>query len=153
MKRELIDATLIALAIMTATCLVSLMVVFMGGGQEGADLRALMLAQMAAVPIALVIAVVCLSFFVAANGWRNGCRLLWQAVPQWMLFIFLLFNSLFGLGELSLFVVKQATDQVQSWHEHVPLVCMLFCSLAFLFLYAKSRSYPGSKPAMSGRWP
>ena len=149
----MVNATLAVLAIMILTCLVSLMVLFMGGGQETADLRALMFAQVAMVPVALFIAAAGIFLFVMESGWSDGFRLLWQAMPQWLLFIFFLLNSLVGAGELSYVIVKQASNQVGSWEEHVPLVCILACTMAFLILYSRSRSFLGSKPAMSGRWP
>ena len=153
MKRELADATLAVLAIIILTCLISLMVVFMGGGQASVDLHALMLTQIAAVPVALSIAAAGVWLSISDNGWSRGIERLWLAMPQWLLFTFFLLNSLFGAGEMALLFVKLASHETASWQAHVPLVCMLACTTAFLVLYARTRSFPGSNPAMSGRWP
>ncbi len=153
MKQSLLRVARTVFGIMIATCLVSTMVIFMGGDKGGADMRALILTQAAVGSLALVVTLFGLYFFVTANGWRQGFRSLWRAVPQWLVFAVILLNSLLGAGELSFFLISQAMEQAVSWHEHIPLICMLFCSLAFCVLYAMANTYPGSRPAMAGRWP
>lgn len=153
MKQSLINVLLILLAICAMSCLISLMAVFMGGGKGGGDLLGLIQIQVGMIPIALVAIAVSTYLFISIDGWSHGFRKMWQATPQWMVFIFLSLNSLAAVGEVALVIVMRATEQVVPWYEHAPLACMFLCSLAFLFTYAKSRSYPGSEPAMSGRWP
>lgn len=152
MKRTVIDLTLTVLAIASVTCLISLMAIFVGAGQGGADLRGLIYLQTALTPIALSITITCVYGFVRSQGWTVGARALWRAIPQWQVFIFLLLNSLVLFGEVAFVIVMRATERAVLWHEHIPLVCMLICSSAYLALHARANSYPGSPPAMSGRW-
>ena len=152
MKQTFFEVSLTVLAIAIGSCLISLMAVFMGAGQGGTDLQGLMYLQAGLAPIALVIVTANVYGFVAAEGWAKGLQAMWLALPQWLVFIFLLLNSLFLFGELAFVVVMQATEEVVHWHEHIPLVTMLLCSSAYLALYARNHSYPGSEPAMSGRW-
>ena len=152
LKRTITDLTLTVLAIASFTCLISLMAVFMGGGQGGTDLRGLMILQAGLVPIALILALVNLYRFVSADGWAGGIRELWRAIPQWLAFIFLLLNSLVLFGEIAFVIVMRATDEIVPWHAHIPLMCILVCSSAYLILHARRNTYPGSPPAMSGRW-
>ncbi|MEQ9561329.1 MAG: hypothetical protein RLN69_02320 [Woeseiaceae bacterium] len=152
MIRTFSHLVLAVLALASASCLISMMVIFMGGGQGGIDLRGLMFLQLGLIPIALGIAIVSVYGFVSVQGWSPGLQRLWLAVPQWPVFIFLLFNSLVLLGELALIIVMLATDQALPWHVHIPLACIFVCSLAYMALHARANTYPGSPPAMSGRW-
>ena len=153
MKEALRDLSLKVMAITVLSCLVTLMTVFMGSRDAGgADLEGLILLQAMLVPPAVLIVATIVYGFVAADGWSRGFRAIWQALPQWLIFVFLLLNSLFLFGEIAFVVVMQATDSVIRWQDHVPLVAMLSCSSAFLALYARKHSFPGSQPAMSGRW-
>lgn len=151
-KNTITDLFLTVLAIASLTCLISMMALFMGGGQAGSDLRGLMYLQAGLTPIALSITIINVYRFVGAQGWAKGAQAMWRAIPQWLVFIFLMLNSLVLFGELAFLIVMRATDEVVLWHEHIPLVCMLVCSSAYLVLHARANSYPGSPPAMSGRW-
>jgi hypothetical protein len=150
--RTITDIILTVLGIASISCLISLMALFIGGGQVGADLRGLVVLQAGLTPLALGVAVVSVYPFVSVQGWAKGTQAMWRVIPQWLVFIFLLLNSLVLLGELAYVIVMRATDDVVQWHEHIPLVCLLVCSSAYLVLYARANSYPGSPPAMSGRW-
>ena len=152
MKRSITNLTLTVLAITSMSCLISLMAIFIGGGRGGADLRGLVYLQAGLIPIALGISVVSVYGLARRQGLSKGLRALWRAIPQWQVFIFMLLNSLALFGEIAFVVVMRATDKVVLWQQHVPLACMLVCSSAFLVLYARVRSYPGSPAAMSGRW-
>lgn len=153
MKETLRDLLLKVMAITAVSCLVTLMAVFMGSRRAGGgDLEGLILLQAMLAPPALLIVMTIVYRFVAADGWTLGLRAIWRALPQWLVFMFLLLNSLFLFGEIAFVVVMQATDNMVRWQDHVPLVAMLLCSSAYLALYARKHSYPGSQPAMSGRW-
>ena len=152
MKRTIGEVTLTVLAIASGSCLISLMALFMGGGQGGTDLRGLMYLQGGVSPIAFAIAASCAYGFIRTQGWSAGLRAAWRAIPQWLVFIFLILNSLVISGEAAYLIVMQATNEPVTWHQHIPLVCLLICSTAFLLLHARMNSYPGSPPAMSGRW-
>lgn len=128
------------------------MVLFMGGGKGGSDLHELMSLQAGVVPIAVGISVFGVYHFVSALGWGAGAKALWEAIPQWLVFIFLMLNSLVLFGELAFVIVMHATDLLISWRDHIPLACMFACSSAYLIMHARVNSYPGSPPAMSGRW-
>jgi hypothetical protein len=152
MKQTVFEVTRTTLAMASGSCLISMMALFMGGGQSGTDLRALMYLQAALTPVAIVIVAITIYSFVSSDGWAKGMRAVWRALPQWMIFIFLLLNSLVLFGELAFVIVMAATDEIVLWHQHVPLAAMFCCSSAYLLLYARQHSYTGSEPAMSGRW-
>ena len=146
------DLILTVLALVSISCLVSLMAIFIGGGQGGTDLRGLIYLQASLIPIASGISVICVYGFIRHQGMADGLRAMWRAIPQWQVFIFLLLNSLVLSGEVAFVIVMRATEKVITWHQHIPLVCMLACSSAYVVLYARANSYPGSPAAMSGRW-
>ena len=152
MKNALVDMSLTVFAITALSCLVTLMTVFMSSGSGGADIHGLILLQALVMLPALIVVATVIFGFVAARGWAQGLHAIWLALPQWLVFIFLLLNSLFLFGEIAFVIVMQATDEVIAWQDHVPLVAMLLCSSAFLALYARKNTYPGSEPAMAGRW-
>jgi membrane protein implicated in regulation of membrane protease activity len=90
--------------------------------------------------------------FVAPRGLAGGFRAIWTATPQWLVFGFLVLNALFIFGEVSFLIVASAMNTPIEWTMHVPLVSLLLCSSAFVLLHARRHSYPGSSPAMHGRW-
>ena len=152
-KESLIHVSLIALALAALSCLVSLMVVFVGGGKAGSDLQGLIWMQAAMTPVAIAVIAANLFSFIAGDGFAKGLQRLWSAIPQWLVFVFFFLNLLFAAGEIAFLIATRAAGQAIHWSNHIPLVCMLSSSLAFLTLYARAHTYPGSKPAMSGRWP
>ena len=143
---------LAVLGAIIATCLVSLMVVFMGGPQGSNDFRALLSLQLAAIPLALFAGTVSLTVLGMRAGFGPAMKSVWRALPQWMLLGFVVLNSLCVFGEVSLLIVAYATEVSVPWQDHVPLVSMLSCSIAFMIVYAHSRLNRTSEPAMSGRW-
>ena len=153
MKDLLAEWTLVILAIVVGSCLVSLMVLFMGGGVDGAEVKPLLQLQLASVPLAVVLAVYCFTGFVLGEGWRKGLRRLWVAMPQWLVFIFLLLNAVSVSGVIANLIVAGATTNSVSLIEYAPLLGALACSSADLLLDARRRSKRGEKPALAGRWP
>lgn len=129
------------------------MVVFMSGNQTGVDLQGLMLIQATMIPAGVMTIAVILIVFVTRNGWSEGVQRLWNSIPQWMVFVFLLLNSLVVAGEVAFLIVTQAKQQEIHWSNHIPLLCMLSCSLAFVLLYATCHPSSSESPTMSGRWP
>lgn len=148
----LLNATIATMSMIVLSCLVSTMALFMGGGQSGVDLQSLMYLQIASVPIAL--AAVLLGRFVP--GTRTGkCttfRKFYAAVPQWMVFCFLMLNLLVASGEVALLVVARATSEDIEWTAHAPLVSMFAGSLAICVLYGRAQQLAGRPVAFSGRW-
>ena len=151
-KQELLRITATVMGIASTMSLISMMALFVGGGQTGTDLRALMFLQIGLAPIALVIALINLVWFARDNGWTAGIRRMWCATPQWLVFIFLLLNSLVLFGEIAFVIVVFAAEGMVLWHEHAPLICMLMSTAAYITIYARLHAYPGSLPALSGRW-
>ena len=143
---------LAVLGAIIATCLVSLMVVFMGGPQGASDFRSLLSLQLAAIPLALLAAAVSLATVGIREGLGPAVKSIWRALPTWMLLGFIVLNSLCVFGEVSLLIVAYATEATVPWQEHVPLISMLSCSVAFMIVYAHGRLNRTSEPAMSGRW-
>lgn len=125
----------------------------MSGSQTGVDVQGLILIQATMIPAALVTTAVVLGALVAKNGWSSGMQKVWASIPQWMLFIFFLLNSLVVAGEVAFLIVTQANQEAIHWSSHIPLLCMLSCSLAFMLLYAISHLRTDGSEAMSGRWP
>ncbi|MEM8815074.1 MAG: hypothetical protein AAFX56_09410 [Pseudomonadota bacterium] len=144
---------LAVLGLVIMGCLVSMMVVFMGGPQGASDFRSLLSLQLTAIPLALLAALTSIIVVGSKEGVRSGLKSLWRALPQWLVIAFVVLNSLFVFGEVSLIIVAQATDVTVPWFEHVPLICMLACSIAFLVVYAHARLGQTREPALSGRWP
>ena len=147
------DAILTVLAMLIFACLISLMAVFMGGGQAGSDLHSLLVMQLATIPVTLLMSFYVLSRYAAKGGLQEGLRLLWSDWPQWLVFIFLLLNSLALFGEVALLIALKALERNITWQEHVPLACLFSSSLAFCLFYARRRSDQNQKPSLSGRWP
>lgn len=147
------DAILTILAMIVIGCLISLMAVFIGGGQSGADLHSLLIMQLATIPVTLLISVYVLSRIATKSGLGEGLRVLWSNLPQWLVFVFLLLNSLALFGELALFITLKALEKDISWQQHVPLACLFSASLAFCLFYARRRSKQTEQPSLSGRWP
>ena len=149
----LLNGTIIIMLMVITSCLISTMIVFLGGGQQGTDMHSLTLIQIASVPIAFV--AILGSVFLCSSGDQNAniIKRLYAAVPQWMVFGFLLLNSLVVAGEVALRIVSRMTEQTVSWTSHAPLMSMLRCSLAVCVLYACTGLLSGRPPALSGRWP
>ena len=143
---------LAVLGAIIATCLVSLMVVFMGGPQGSSDFRALLLLQLAAIPLALFAGALSLTVLGMRESFGRAAKSIWRALPTWMLLGFIVLNSLCVFGEVSLLIVAYATEVAVPWQQHVPLICMLCCSVAFMIVYAHGRLNRTDEPAMSGRW-
>ena len=149
----LLNAMSIIMLMVIMSCLISTMTVFMGGGQQGTDLHSLMLIQIASIPIAFV-AILGSAFLYPTGGENaNTIKRLYAAVPQWMVFGFLLLNSMVVAGEMALLIVSRTTEQTVEWTSHAPLMSMLMCSLAVCVLYARAGILSGKPPALSGRWP
>lgn len=153
MARQLLYAGLYFMGVLMLSCLVTLMIAFMGGSFEGADLSGLFVIQAAAIPIALLIVVREFAAFVGPNGWRKGLGMLWQRIPAWLVLALVLVNSLVLIGELSVWLLQHLLDQPVSWLEQVPLVALLVSSIAFAILYAKASRLYGQGTTNVGRWP
>ena len=150
MKQPIITISISVFAAISLSCLLSLMIIFMGGGQAGPDLRGLMLLQAWAIPVEILVIGFVTALFVTASGLRGGLKRLWVAMPQWLVFGFLLLNSLFLTGELAVFIAARATGEAISLSEQVPLVSLFLSSLAVLTLSAWALD--GRERVFAGRW-
>ena len=148
----LMNMAMVAMSLVVLSCLVSIMALFMGAGQAGADLQSLMYLQIASVPVAL--AAILLGRFVPDPKTSDGVgfKTLYAAVPQWMVFCLLMLNLLVAAGEIAFYVVARMTDETIAWTAHAPLVSMFACSLAVCVLYARAQLIAGRPQAFSGRW-
>ncbi len=120
------------------------MVLFMGGGQAAPDLQPLFVAQAFAIPLAIIVIVITMI--------GSDPHSLWQSIPQWLVFVVFLLNALALCGEIALIVAAKMTGNSSQLQEHVPLLCMILCSIAILLLHAKRRLERGDDNAMAGRW-
>ena len=150
MKKPIIAVSATVFAAIVLSCLLSLMVIFMGGGQVGPDLRGLMLLQTWAIPFGILVIGFVAAVFMTASGLRGGLKRLWVAMPQWLVFAFLLLNTLFISGELAVMIVAQGTGQPMSLSEQAPLICLFVSSLAVLALSAWAND--GRERVFAGRW-
>lgn len=149
--RTLLPCILLALlAMLVLTSLVSLMAVFMGGGQSGADLGTLKTIQLWSIPVTLLITLNVLLSYPKTRTRR--ARELWDDVPQWLVFIFMLLNSLSIAGVVALYIAMRAFETSVSWEQHIPLVCLFCASLAFCAIYARTFHRDGAAPPLAGRW-
>ena len=153
MKKLVAEWTLVVLAIVVGSCLVSMMVLFMGGGVDGSEVKPLLQLQLASVPVGLMIVGYCVAGVVGGAGWRAGLHQLWTAMPQWLVFIFLLLNAVAVSGVAANVIVVHGTQDTVGMLEYAPLLSTLTCSPAYLLLDARLRSKRGDKPALAGRWP
>ena len=153
MRKQLNYLLLIALGAMILGSLTTMMITFMGGDFTGSDLRGLLLAQVASIPIATLVVAYEVATFVRSNGWGPGLALLWRKIPAWLILALVLLNSLVLIGELSVLLLDYLTGDSLPWTEHVPLLALLMCSIAFAVLYGKLAQIYGSGVVSVGRWP
>lgn len=151
MINELIKGLLFVFACVIATCLVSTMVLFMGGGQQGADLKVLMHLQTASVPLGFA-TVAFLIFMADGDSPAGRIRKIYAATPQWLIFGAIVLNLVVISGELALIIVSRAIDGEIAWTSHVPLISMMSSSFAFCALVGKNRLLSGHTQSLSGRW-
>ena len=153
MHRFLLNATLYALATVIVSCLLTTMVMFISTGSSGSDIHTLLATQTVATPLALTIVIVDLLLYARSCGVGHGLRMIWSGITAWLILALVVLNSLVIIGELSFLLLVHLTAQTTSWNDHVPLLCMLTCSLAFAALFVRSAQRSGDAPAAIGRWP
>lgn len=142
----------VLLAGVVLSCLVSIMALFMGGGQGTVDLFGLLAIQTASIPAAVLAMLLALYLTRLAGHTPLTVQRIYAAVPQWLVFIVLILAMLVCFGEVAFVVVERATGTPLAWRAHVPLLGMLICSLAVAVLYACIGLMSGRPQAMSGRW-
>tara|TARA_R110002096_G_scaffold124052_4_gene268301 strand:- start:423 stop:887 length:465 start_codon:yes stop_codon:yes gene_type:complete len=152
MIHRYIDFILIVLALIVVSCLLSTMVTFMGGHRGGADMSALLLMQLASIPVSVFLIAAGLFYIRRDGNWESAFRSLWNTLPQWLLFMFFFLNSLVVIGEIALYIASQVSGWERSWLAHIPLASMLATSAAFLTLYAAQHFDNADHRALSGRW-
>lgn len=153
MRKQLHYLLLIALGAMILGSLTTMMITFMGGRFTGTDLHGLLLAQIVSIPIAALLVGYEVAAFVRGNGWGPGLALLWQKIPAWLVLALVLLNSLVLIGELSVLLLDYLMGEALPWTEHVPLMALLTCSVAFAVIYGKLAQLYGSGVKSVGRWP
>lgn len=153
MRKLLLYALLTVFGIMIPGCLLTMMIVFTGGSFTGTDLTGLLWMQAMVIPIAVALIAHEVAAFVRLNGWRTGLMMLWQKIPAWLVLALLLLNSLVFLGEFSVLLLNYLTGETSPWSEHVPLMSLLSCSVAFAILYGKTAQLYWNGIRRLGRWP
>ncbi len=142
----------IVLVCIIASCLVSAMVLFMGGGQASPDLIMLTIIQIGSVPAAIVAAAIGIVACGRHSEESMTVRQLYAAVPHWLVFSCVIVIALAGLGQVALVVVSMMTDLAIEWTAHAPFVAMIACAVAVCVLYACIGILSGRRVAASGRW-
>ena len=153
MQRPILYTLLTVFGAMIPGCLLTMMIVFTGGSFTGTDLSTLLWLQAAAIPFAVAVVAVEVAAFVRLNGWRTGLLMLWQKIPAWLVLALLLLNSLVFLGEFSVLLLNYLTGEASPWSDHVPLLSLLACSMAFAILYGKTAQLYWNGITRLGRWP
>ncbi len=149
--RTLIPCILLALlAMLILASLVSMMAVFMGGGQAGVSIGALRTIEIWSIPVSLLLTLTVLRSYPKTRARR--ARELWDDVPQWLVFVFMLLNSLSIAGVVALYITMRAFETDVSWEQHIPLFSLFSASLAFCALYARTFHKDGTRPPLAGRW-
>ena len=141
---------LVGLAIVIASCAISIMYVFISGNPGGSDMQTLLVVQAAAIPVALLVVATDLALRFGENS--NSFGNIWRATPAWVVLALLLFNLLVLIGELALFLRAHLIAREILWFEHVPLLCVVSCSLAVCALYARAFPATSDTPAGITRW-
>ncbi|MEN7342589.1 MAG: hypothetical protein AAAFM81_06570 [Pseudomonadota bacterium] len=141
---------LMAFAVMS--CQVTMMVVFISGVESSPDIAIWLDFQLAMIAVATGVLVWCLRSLLRRERFVTGLRSWWRALPQWMLLAFCILFLMMALGELSFVLLYGLTGEADPWREHVPLICMTMCGLAFMALYCEWRAHKGLTADVSGRW-
>ena len=139
-----LNGLMIFLAMVVPTTLVSIMTLFMGWGQSGRDLHELLILQALSIPLAILATVFALFAYDAKQ--------LYAATPQWMVFAVFVLLLLAGSGEVAYMIVSGRTEIEIGWSEHVPLLSLIFCSVAICSIYAYNGLKSGRPNPRSGRW-
>lgn len=140
-------AARVLLAALSLSCLVSLMISFMGGVR--ADFGLLVSAQRFGIVFAVAVAAVSLAYFVRlGDAWRA----VWQHIPGWLVFAVLVLNSLVFIGELSYALLLPSEVPFADWRNHSSLICLLACSIAYALVSASAHSLAGHPPYSKERW-
>ncbi len=152
LAQRVLNYLTIVLAAVVVSCLVSIMALFMGGGQASVDLLALMAIQIASIPASIVLTLLGLHICRIFTVGPLTVKRVYDAVPQWLLFIFMMLLLLVCSGEVAFLVVAGTTDIVVEWTAHAPLISMLTCSAAVCVLHGCAGLLAGRTLALSGRW-
>lgn len=142
----------VILSAVIMSCLVSTMIIFMGGGQASVDISGLIAIQIASVPAALISAILAIQICKTAGKEPLTIGRLYHAVPQWLVFICLILFLLVCFGEIAFLIVSRTTNIVVGWAAHAPLISMFACSVAVCILYGCIGLLRGKPHALSGRW-
>ena len=153
MQKFFLYALLIVFGVMIPGCLLTMMIVFTGGSFTGTDLTGLLWLQAMTIPLAIAVIGLEVAAFVRLNGWATGLVMLWQKIPAWLVLALLLLNSLVFLGEFSVLLLDYLTGESSPWSEHIPLLSLLACSVAFAILYGKTAQLYWNGITRLGRWP
>lgn len=133
-------------------CLISIMALFMGGGQSSIDLFALLVIEIISVPVAVASILFSLYASNASNHQQAAGRRIYDAMPQWLVFSALMLVALAAFGEVALIIVARATETKSEWITHAPLIAMAANAAAVCFNIAALNVLSGKTTTLSGRW-
>ncbi|MDJ0758953.1 MAG: hypothetical protein QNJ19_06100 [Woeseiaceae bacterium] len=140
------------LATMILTSLISVMHAFMGGSRSNPDFLQLYGFQVFGIGLSVAAMIYSLLFFSRNGALATGLSVAWKHMPGWLLFPVFLLNMLAICGELSYLLLRDATELMTEWINHVALICLGASSVAFLFMFAVSHAYAGGAPYSKERW-
>ena len=140
------------LATMVLTSLVSVMHAFMGGSGRNPDFLQLRSYQVFGIGLSAAVLLYSLVFFSRNGTLSAGLGKAWRHIPGWLVFSAIVLNLLVLVGELSYLLLRNATDLMTEWINHVALVCLGTSSIAFAFMFAVSHAYSGGEPFSKARW-
>lgn len=140
------------LATMVLTSLVSVMHAFMGGSSQNPDFLQLRSYQVFGIGLSVAVLLYSLVFFSKNGSLSGGLGAAWRHMPGWLIFPAIILILLVLVGELSYLLLRNATELMTEWINHVALICLGTSSIAFVFMFAVSHAYSGGEPFSKARW-
>ena len=133
------------------SCLISIMVMFMGGNQDSPDMRTLSLVQFTGIFVSAALALGCVASASRPSGLRDGLTQIWAHCPGWLAFSLGMLNLLALAGEWA-FSLAGAGFADTPVRDHVGLLCLSAASIAFVSLFATAHARSGKPPFSKNRW-
>ncbi|MGI9330106.1 MAG: hypothetical protein ACR2QB_05265 [Gammaproteobacteria bacterium] len=139
------------IAVLILSCLVSMMISFMGGKHTSGDGQLLLGVQRAGSVVCLLMAGFAFSVFLR-DGFDGAFARLWQHIPGWLLFACLILNLLALSGVGAYWLVASVLDPDSDSVNYVSLLCLSSASLAYLAVSAAAHFLAGKPPFDKSRW-
>lgn len=138
--QTLIALILFFFAVVLGLSQISMMAVFMGG--ESIDSLAMLeLENALIVPMLLLCGYGVFTFYRQFG--RYWFKQLWQRTPGWLVFAFVMLNTMILTGFWAFQIVTSQGVEDVVWNDVLPLISTLLSSLGFLIFFAFLEQKPG----------